>query len=51
MNKFTVRGIIYIVISLIGLSYEFFFAASIRTLPVVVYSFVILIGLICIFKK
>ena len=51
MDKFTIRGLIYIAISLLGLSYEFFFAESIRALPVIAYSFVILIGLYCIFRK
>lgn len=51
LDKFTVRGIIYISLSLLGLSYELFFAHSIRALPVIAYSFVILIGALCILKK
>ena len=51
LDKFTVRGIIYIAISFLGLSYEFFFAENVRTLPLIVYGFVILIGAYCIFRR
>jgi len=50
MDKFTIRGIIYIAISFVGLSYEIFWAHHVRALPVVGYLTVIGIGLYCIFK-
>ncbi|MDZ7260496.1 MAG: hypothetical protein ONB05_00035 [candidate division KSB1 bacterium] len=49
MDKFTIRGIIYSGISLLGIGYEVFFSAHIRPLLIILYSFVIVIGLICIF--
>ena len=49
MDKFTIRGIVYIIISLIGLSYEIFWADHVRVLPLVAYLAIIGIGLFCIF--
>lgn len=49
MDRFTVRGLIYSGIAGVGLGYELFFVNPPRLFPVVMYSIVILIGLILIF--
>ncbi len=50
LDKFTVRGIIFIGISVLGLGYEVIFASQTRPLVVIAYICVIGIGLICIFQ-
>jgi len=49
MDKFTLRGIIYTVIGLLGIGYEFIFSRSTRPIVVLLYLGIIGIGLICIF--
>ena len=48
-DKFTWRGIIFSGLSLLGLGYEIFFAHPIRSFVIIMYSFVVGIGMICIF--
>ncbi len=49
VDKFTIRGIVYSAISVLGLGYEFFFSHPPRAFLLIMYSLVIGIGLICIF--
>lgn len=49
MDGFTIRGIIYSIISGLGLGYEIIFVHPPRLFLLIMYSFVIGIGLICIF--
>ena len=48
IDKFMLRGIVFIVLSSAGLVYEFFFAKPIRVIVVLGYICVFGIGLICI---
>jgi len=49
LDKFTIRGIIYSVVSSFGLGYEIFYVDEPRTFLLIMYSIVIGVGLICIF--
>lgn len=49
MDKFTVRGLVYLTISLLGLGYELLFIHPPRLFLIIMYSIVSGIGLICIF--
>ncbi|MFZ5519484.1 MAG: hypothetical protein ACOY90_22830 [Candidatus Zhuqueibacterota bacterium] len=45
-DKNSIRGIIYSLISLAGLSYELFFSVQVRAFLIVMYSFTLAIGLL-----
>ncbi len=49
MDKFTLRGIIYSSLSTLGLGYELYAVHPPRMFLIVMYSLVIVIGLLCIF--
>jgi len=49
MDKFTWRGVIYCSAALVGIGYELFFRAKPDLFPIVMYSVVGGIGLVCIF--
>lgn len=49
LDKFTIRGILYVLISGGLLSYELLFVEEPRILLLIMYPIVILIGLVCIF--
>lgn len=49
MDAYTVRGIVFIAISSLGLGYEVFFNHPSRLFLLFMYSVVIAIGLFCIF--
>lgn len=48
-DKFSIRGLIYMSVAAVGMSYELIFAAKIRPLLIVGYSVVIFIGMLCLF--
>lgn len=49
VDAFTFRGIIYSFLGSLGLGYELFFVQPPRLFLLIMYSFVIGVGLICIF--
>lgn len=49
MDPFTIRGVVYTLLSSLGLGYEFFFIEAPRPFLLIMYTCVIGIGLICIF--
>jgi len=50
LKQVRIRGIIYAVIAVVGISYEIFFSKEIRPFLLVMYSLVILIGIFYYFR-
>ncbi len=50
VDRFTKRGLVYAIVSFLGLSYEVGFVHPPRLFVLVMYGLVLGVGLICIFK-
>jgi len=48
-DPYTLRGVIYLVIGCLGISYELFIRSSTEWLVITLYGAIVGIGLICIF--
>jgi predicted membrane channel-forming protein YqfA (hemolysin III family) len=47
-DKYSTRGIVYAGIALVGISYEFLFSSEVRPFLIIMYSLVIVIGVLYI---